>query len=243
MLGSAFVYTGLAVTFLGSVAAARSGLRRQGLGVAASGVALTAIGLLLPTKESRVRRAFTQLDRFIPAWQFHEVHDLTVAASPEKVYEAIRHVRADEVRLFRALTWIRRAGKPRPGTLLDAGNADSLIAAALESGFVTLADEPPYELVVGIVISAPPSAKPKRPRDLFLSDLAPGYTLAAMNFAVTADGKGGSKVTTETRVFSSSEDLRRKFALYWRTIYPGSALIRRMWLRAIARRALSDVVS
>jgi len=25
--------------------------------------------------------------------------------------------------------------------------------------------------------------------------------------------------------------------LYWRVIYPGSALIRRMWLRAIKKRA------
>jgi hypothetical protein len=29
---------------------------------------------------------------------------------------------------------------------------------------------------------------------------------------------------------------RQRFAAYWRVIYPGSALIRRMWLRAIARR-------
>jgi len=31
----------------------------------------------------------------------------------------------------------------------------------------------------------------------------------------------------------------RRFAAYWRVIYPGSALIRRMWLRAIKRRAES----
>jgi hypothetical protein len=29
----------------------------------------------------------------------------------------------------------------------------------------------------------------------------------------------------------------RRFALYWRAIYPSSALIRRMWLRAIRERA------
>ncbi len=28
-----------------------------------------------------------------------------------------------------------------------------------------------------------------------------------------------------------------RFAIYWRVIYPGSALIRRMWLDAIRRRA------
>jgi hypothetical protein len=34
---------------------------------------------------------------------------------------------------------------------------------------------------------------------------------------------------------------RRVFAAYWRVIYPGSALIRRMWLRAVKRRAESPV--
>jgi len=36
-----------------------------------------------------------------------------------------------------------------------------------------------------------------------------------------------------------SGSTRRRFAGYWRIIYPGSALIRRMWLRAVARRAVS----
>lgn len=238
MLGSTVVYTGLVIAFLGAVAAVRSKSRRAGLALAASGVALSAVGFLLPARESRVRRAVSQLDRFIPAWQFNEVHAITVAAPPEKVYEAIRHVRADEVSLFRALTWIRRGGKDLQGGILDPGEAESLIDAALKGGFVTLADEPPYELVVGTIIAAPRIREQKPMRDLFLSDLPEGYTIAAMNFAVAPDGKGGSRITTETRVFSSSDDARRKFALYWRTIYPGSALIRRMWLRAIARRAV-----
>jgi hypothetical protein len=58
-----------------------------------------------------------------------------------------------------------------------------------------------------------------------------------MNFVVTPDGPNVSWVSTETRVFATSADARRRFAAYWRVIYPGSALIRIMWLRAIARRA------
>jgi hypothetical protein len=58
-----------------------------------------------------------------------------------------------------------------------------------------------------------------------------------MNFRVTPDGAGGSMVSTETRVFASDASARRRFAAYWRLIYPGSATIRRMWLRAIERRA------
>ena len=42
---------------------------------------------------------------------------------------------------------------------------------------------------------------------------------------------------TETRVATSDERSERVFARYWRVIYPGSALIRRNWLRAIKARA------
>jgi hypothetical protein len=70
--------------------------------------------------------------------------------------------------------------------------------------------------------------------------LPPGFTLATMNFVVTPDGGNGSVVSTETRVFANSAPARRRFAVYWRVIYPGSAIIRRMWLRAIQRRATSS---
>jgi hypothetical protein len=44
-------------------------------------------------------------------------------------------------------------------------------------------------------------------------------------------------LTTETRVYATDPAARRRFARYWRVIYPGSSLIRRMWLRAIRKRA------
>ncbi|MGH9675014.1 MAG: hypothetical protein ACRD44_17720, partial [Bryobacteraceae bacterium] len=65
---------------------------------------------------------------------------------------------------------------------------------------------------------------------------APGFALAAMNFRVEDTGL----VTTETRVFATDDAARRRFAVYWRLIYPWSALLRRTWLRAIARRAPSS---
>jgi hypothetical protein len=44
-------------------------------------------------------------------------------------------------------------------------------------------------------------------------------------------------LTTETRVYAAGAKAVRGFAAYWRMIYPGSSLIRRMWLRAIKLRA------
>lgn len=58
-----------------------------------------------------------------------------------------------------------------------------------------------------------------------------------MNFFVTDAGDGASRVVTETRILATDAAARRRFGLYWRVIYPGSALIRVMWLRAVKRRA------
>ncbi len=38
-------------------------------------------------------------------------------------------------------------------------------------------------------------------------------------------------------LIATDAQARRRFACYWRVIYPGSALIRRMWLRAVKKRA------
>ena len=64
-----------------------------------------------------------------------------------------------------------------------------------------------------------------------------GFALAAINFRLEDAGNGETLLTTETRVYATDDSARKRFAAYWRVIYPGSALIRVMWLRAIRDRA------
>jgi hypothetical protein len=205
--------------------------------VAGAGVLLAGVGLILPASESRVSRVETRLDEFAPAWQFREFHAIRIAAPPSHVFEAIKRVRADEVRLFHALTWIRRGGRPAPSSLLNPGERESLIDVATNSGFVRLADDAPRELVIGTVVMAPPGTQGTLTPQVLKQDLPPGCAVATMNFLVAADGPDRSIVSTETRVFANNPSARRRFAVYWRVIYPGSAIIRRMWLRAVERRA------
>ncbi len=233
MIGSAVVYCGLALALVGLVLI----MRPIGLPVVGAGLALAAIGALLPSPESRVGPAQMRLDEFAPAWQFRERHSIAVAAPPTQVFEAIRAVRADEIRLFRTLTWIRRAGRRLPESILNAGDSTPIIDVALRTNFVRLADDAPRELVIGTIVGAPPGAAGQATPQVFRTAMPPGYALATMNFLVRPDRAGGSVVSTETRVFANSDGARRRFAVYWRLIYPGSALIRRMWLRAIKRRA------
>ena len=245
MWGSATVYSGAIVAVAGLCLAVkpirrlRVTTRSRGLIIFAAGILLAAIGLVLPVSESRVSRVDTRLDEFAPAWHFREVHTIAIAAPPARVFEAIRRVRADEILLFRTLTWIRRGGRPAPPSILNAGGSRSLIDVATSTGFLRLADDAPRELVVGAVVLAPPGTRGALTEDVFKKPLPPGFARATMNFLVTPDGPDGSIVSTETRVFATSDDARRRFARYWRVIYPGSAIIRRMWLRAIERRAMS----
>jgi hypothetical protein len=239
------VYLGLIIAFVGLILVIkpirrlRVQTRLRGAAVGAFGVVLFGIGLILPAPESRVLRAQTRLDEFAPAWQFREFHTIRVAAPPARVFEAIKRIRADEILLFRTLTWIRRGGRPQPPSILNAGTRESLIDVATRSGFVRLADDPPRELVIGTVVAAPPGTRGTLTPEIFRSRLPPGFALAAMNFVVAPSSGRESIVSTETRVFANSPAARRRFAAYWRVIYPGSAIIRRSWLRAIERRAES----
>jgi hypothetical protein len=114
---------------------------------------------------------------------------------------------------------------------------------ALRSGFVLLAEEKDREIVLGTLVARPRGSRVALPADAaetsrrFAALSASGYAKAAMNFRVEPGENGFSLVTTETRVFSTDPKTARAFAVYWRFIYPGSALIRRMWLDAIAERA------
>jgi hypothetical protein len=246
MLRSTVVYAGLVITAAGLVLVIRPierlhvTSRSQGLAIAGIGVLVAGIGLSAPTSDSRIDKAETRLDEFIPVWQFSERHTIRVAASPERVFDAVRLVRANEISLFKTLTWIRRGGRKAPESILNAGDSAPLLEVATRNGFVYLANDAPRELVIGTVVVAPPGQRGPLTPQTFKAQLPPGFALAAMNFVVTPDGPNASIVSTETRVFANDPESRRKFARYWRVIYPGSAIIRRMWLRAVKRRATSS---
>ena len=243
MIASTFVYAGVILAIVGTVclvkpiARLRVRTRRRALGLVACGGIVAAAALLAPSFESHIGAPRTRHDEFGRVWRFHEVHTRRIAAPPERVYAAIKEVRADEILLFRALTWIRRGGRPLPPSLLNPGVDRPIVEVATQGGFILLADDPPRELVLGVVVARPPGARLPLNAELFRAAVPAGHALATMNFLVAADGRGGSIVSTETRVAAGGDAIERRFAAYWRTIYPGSALIRRMWLRAIARRS------
>jgi hypothetical protein len=233
LLAVLFVYAGGIAALVGLVSLVKPlrflGLhrRRAGAIVFGAGVAGAIAGFALPAPVVRVDGPHTRLDAVMPAYHFHEVHSIRVHAPPPRILEAVRTVTAGEIRLFRTLTWIR---SPRLGTraresILDAPEDKPILDVALRSGFVELGRDD-HEVVFGTLLRLSPAANGSA-----------RHARTAMNFLVEEEADGWSRLSTETRVLGSDDGARRSFAPYWRTIYPGSALIRRMWLQAVKRRA------
>jgi|ERR1700736_3333753 hypothetical protein len=245
MIDSILLYLGFAAILVGGLSILRP-LRFLRIRTRKTGAILSVCGLLvvvfvcaLPARTKLVSTPTTKLDEWMPVWQFDERHEIQINASPEKVFEAIHAVRADEIFLFRTLVAIRRCCRPGPESIINAPENKPLLDVATQTTFIYLADEAPREIVVGTVISAPRGihAPARLTPEIFRKTLPPGVVLATMNYLVTADSSGGSTVSTETRVYGNNAASVRRFAIYWRIIHPGSDIIRRTWLRAVRRRA------
>ena len=217
--------------------------RRRASMIMASALALLVLLAMVPPPMTRVVGATSALDEVAPAYHYAERHSQHINASPERVYNATKTVSAQEIRLFQTFTWIRRFGQAGPESILNAPEQLPLLDVALRSGFVLLADNPPREIVFGAIVVGPRPADgrtggPRRRMtpDLYRSISAPGFVKATMNFRIEPEGSG-SRVTTETRVHGTDTNAIVKFTPYWRTVLPGSWILRLTWLDAIRRRA------
>ncbi len=203
-----------------------------------SGLLVMMAGLFLPTTEQRSASSDAQLDRCVPVYQVQEFHSIRVNRSADQVYRAIKEVTADEILFFQALTWIHRCRRALPEGILNVPKGLPILDVASRTSFLVLAEKAGQEIVLGTLVVSPADGRNScAPAEDFRTLCAPGFAVAAINFWVDDDGRGTSLVSTETRVHATDDSARRKFARYWRVIYPGSALIRRMWLRAIKLRA------
>lgn len=186
-----------------------------------------------------IARPQSRIDEFAPQFQFREHHEIRIHAPADRVYAAIRAVTANEIALFQTLTWIRRFGRPGPESILNAPERQPILDVALKSGFVLLADDPPREVVFGSAVIRPRDLRlggPPTP-ELFKEIHVPGLAKATMNFLIVPEGPSSCRVVTETRVFATDPWTLRRFTSYWRVIYPGSAILRITWLRAVKARA------
>lgn len=171
------------------------------------------------------------LNELLPRWHFRERHVRAVAAPPERVWDAIHEVTLGEMPLARLLFRLRGMSQAADRPLLEQ---------MLAGGYAWLGEVPGRELAAGVVARMwrpggdvqPISGGPE-----FAAFERPGFAKAAMDFRLLAGEDGGTRLETETRILATDAAARRAFGRYWLVVRPGSGLIRRVWLRAVARRA------
>lgn len=174
----------------------------------------------------------TLLEQVMPVYHFHEVHHRRMAAPADAVWDALRRVRLDDLRLTQPLVALRHLGArttPATGPLLTEGPVRLL---ELREGYA-----------IGGTVARPWQRRPARQdvADLaaFVAYAEPGWTKYLTDFAVL-ERAGGVELRTETRGYSTDDASRRRFAAYWALIRVPSGLIRRDLLAAVDRLALAQ---
>jgi hypothetical protein len=204
-------------------------------------VAVTAIvanSLILPRPITAATSA-SAIDDFAPVYHFAERHTRSIDAPADQVMTGVKSVTAGDIALFEAFTAIRRFGRSGPESILNAPEHQPILTVATKSGFISLADSG-REIVVGTIVVAPPGFRrtvKTVDAQWFKEASNPGLVKATMNFRVDAESGSRTRLTTETRVFATDEAALRRFTPYWRTVFPGSWILRVTWLNAIAKRA------
>ncbi len=183
------------------------------------------------------------IDRFLPSYDYREEHSISMYCSRRQAFSAIREITPAELpQPAGTLIWLRGipariARKPYP----NFETHKPLVAQLTTRGFVVSDEEGESEIVFGLV------GQYWKPHggiylvgsdEEFITFDRLDHTLVAVNFIVGDEPQHGSvRLTTETRIYTPGPAARRRFALYWRFIRPGSALIRRSVLTAIRKRA------
>ena len=172
----------------------------------------------------------TLLDEVLPEFDFRSRHARHVAATPERVMEAV-----DRFRLGGAASLLMRIR----GLHIPSGSIRDVLTG---SGFTVLAERPGSEVVAGTFgqfWALREQAHMEAPLDLHAFRLFDrrGWAQGAMSIRIERVEGDSTDVTTETRVRCVDDAARRRFAVYWLLIRAFSGWLRRDFLRKIARIA------
>lgn len=244
-LASYLTWVGIGATLLGLASTVRPlrflGVpnRRVAASVAAVGAVIATVCILWPVSMRRASDETQRLDHFLPEYQFSEYHEALTRAPRDEIEEAIRQVSFADMPVANLLMRIRALAS---GHLEGAAPDSTPILDMMTqpgTGFLPLDVSEPGELVYGMVgkpWSNEPPPPVRTPEEFFAFD-EPGSIRIAFNLRIVEQEDGICRVTTETRALGNDPRARSVFARYWRIIYPGSAIIRRVWLDTIVARA------
>ena len=180
------------------------------------------------------------LDDVIPTAHFSERHQRRIAAPAASVWDALHELRLGDLTLSRTLMGIRTL----PGRVGGKGPPRMVSGRFLEDGPVPVLITDPGRAVIAGGVMQPwklrgGDAPPRLDATALRGFDQPGWVKVGLDFVLYPD-RGGTLLTTETRVLATDPGTHARFRLYWLVIRAGSGLIRHDMLRAVERRARRD---
>lgn len=179
------------------------------------------------------------IDEFLPVYDVSKRYSVTVSASVDTVYSALKNANINDLPLIRVLFFLRglpaifksKAKIPKTNSLT--------VSDIAHSGFVLLDEKPGEELVIGIVgkfwkLSGNIT---RVSPETFISYNERDFAKAVWNFSLRAIDQTATELSTETRVHCTDESSRKKFIRYWKVIGFFSGVIRTEMLKIIKRNA------
>lgn len=196
----------------------------------------------------------TSAERLIPRPDMSERHTILIDASRERVWDTLTGLTGADIPLAKPLFAARALAsrlihgrtpqshpdhtpQPHPGHTPQPHPGGT---SRSHSGFTPLVVDPGRELVLGLIGQWWRLGKsqdvPVDSLTTFETFDRPGFAKGTFAFSLEEE-RGRIRLTTETRVATTSPDALRAFRPYWIVIRPGSGLIRHLILRTVRSRA------
>ena len=196
------------------------------------GLFLSVSVLLWPAPLLHTEGSTKHIDIIMPDYSFQVYNEIEIQASPKKVMQAARQVSLSEMPPVLFLLRLRAFAMGKNTTISQA----QLEKPVLNRGNLV---NDTNEIVIGLIKKTWASVKPPRVKEIeqFESFKYPGYVRVACNLYVRNLDNGNTVLCTETRIQANDKRSRHIFSRYWRIIYIGCAITRKVMLDVIAARS------
>ncbi len=192
-----------------------------------------------PTEAGR-----TLLNFVLPNFEFRGQVSTTIQATPTQILTALRQVTLADMPFAHLLGELRYLPARLAGKIEHAAHRHESFFELVEreGGNIVLAEEPQREVVIGTVGKlhnlTDQHIVPLWSAEAFANFTDPTYQKLAISLRIEeGDPNNDYRVVLEHRTHALGWKSRQKFALYWLLIKPGGALVSRLLLNAIKRRA------
>jgi hypothetical protein len=167
-------------------------------------------------------------DKYQAAYDFSEVHKITVDAAPQKVFPFVDNFDMSESVIVRTLLKLR-----------NLFNRSHEAEIPLKDYFTELERIDNREIILGLVgqFWKTNGNLQKVDKPGFIAFSKEGYLKATWNFALTAQNDSQTIVETETRVKCLGRKAHFRFSMYWLFVRPFSGLMRKEMLKMIKAKA------